>query len=418
MLSKITIISTVFYGRIFNTTFDIENIFNMITIDNTFVGAKFHNRYKGDIKKTSCFFNQVTLKCYSEKYDKFMNVKIFENGNYQITGSRDSEQVAWVLRRIIKMIYDIHGVETREVTVHNGIIHDKEEYDLLSDKKKYQRFERVKVYSPCGNLIGYKNHEYYVINNDKTSLYPGIGFESVSNVNVNNIYNFRGEKIGISENTFINKNKRRMKNLKFHPTDVENEFDIIHKGKYIGKRRILLDSPRTIKGPDLVDGYTKLDVHYRGIRGDSVYNEVKSGDFFKNFRENINLKVANINSKMDLLLTHEEGGLNMSKLADILHKKYNIDCYYNPSSMLSVITACIYTDEDHRIVKKENAYHKGTMRIFRTGRIIVNSTKTKYEIVVLKKYIHGIFDTIRKDIVCYTNNDVEIKDENITIFDI
>lgn len=92
---------------------DMDYLFNNLPVDYPVVYLKLNNKIRGKVesakKKTRSFYNQVTMlfSC-GEAGDKKknINVKIFCNGNVQMTGLKNTESGREPLRFLLKFLFE------------------------------------------------------------------------------------------------------------------------------------------------------------------------------------------------------------------------------------------------------------------------------------------------------------------------
>jgi TATA-box binding protein (TBP) (component of TFIID and TFIIIB) len=413
---------------------DLEIIFYKLPLDDCILGIKYHNRYKGQVKETGSFFNQATIVMYIKEVDKQVNLKIFTNGNIQITGVKSENQVTATLETFISKINDIKGQTKIKVTCKDQIIYNKEEYNLFITEK-HTRFDCIHFYNDDGKVIGErKGNDFVIFLNDTrenvtTFMIDDETFFLQKKHSANfckNIYNRHSELVGYTQYLFRRKRKnliiagnKFIDDLKVDTSSIENQDSIKdciksisiydRYNNFIGKQLIFI----TIKKEILLKSLTIIDDLY------SNYSALLGVPL-----EKFNINTININCNFGLVKNGIPIDLDRGILHHELVNKYKIISYYDPSGKYQAINVKLYFDENNKIVdnvKNDSLFKfKCTAMIFKNGKILLAGCKNVDDINIVKDYILKIFNEegnhiFNKNLV---KEKITIINENITIYDL
>lgn len=422
--SSIVKIATCTYIAKLETTFDLQAIFTYIKLDENIKGVKFNNKIRGDMKTTGSFFNQLTVKIFIDFLDKETNLKIFPNGNFQISGVKNNNQACHSIKIFLEKIVNIKGEYTENVIVEDGIIYNKNDYIKLHEhKSKFDRFNSIKIYKKNNELFSFlgekKNNLKFIINKNYVYFCDiNKWFVEISHINfIKNIYDVNGNHIGYYE--YIMKYKR--KNLILHDCKFilkENEtniHEIVNKYKQvIGERHFIKNNVERTYNKEI----SSINLYYDGITNQDIKNSVISKDLFKSdFISKINLQITNINSNFAFDLKGHM--LNKSNVHNIISEKYNVLSYYKPDSKYQAINIRMYFDENYNLTDINNKYiHRFTTTIFQNGKIMISGCKNKSHIVTVKKKLIEIFTENYDDFIIKQNKDIIINNEELSIWDV
>lgn len=230
MFEKLKISTSTIVG-ICNCTFDIDLIFSKIEIVGNITKVKCNNKEKTKELERECktFYNQITIH-----FDNNMNIKLFNNGKFQISGVKDMDDSFSKLRLFLNHIETIYG-------------------DCEIEPVKYRcvYIYKNKIITPhldgyrCENLI---KGEKILINNkicEPFQLLEGDILIEKTHTNKEKIlYNCFGKKLGFVRYNMTRKNKNLcIKNCVYTKRE-ESVFDIFKSERYpikIGELQIFLD---------------------------------------------------------------------------------------------------------------------------------------------------------------------------------
>ena len=407
-----------------DTTLDIENIFNYLEIDSVVRGTKYHGMYKGIVNtKTSCFFNQITINAFARRYNKIISVKFFMNGSYQITGIKYVEQSIYILKKLLKRILLIKGTKEVPVILEDGILYDYEDYENFMGQKK-TRFEMIKIYNDKNKVIGVRKGDDFIINDRKVIIYRGNFLCKEAEDFKKKVFNFNGDYLGYYHYTF----SRKVKVLRLNKNAIlvkENTFTykITNKFKNDIGYEIYYPDP-DYDGPTDSEGDNRnsyepedrkyITFSYSGIESKKVRNELLG---YGSFEDIVNCKVSNANFSFNLLL----GGrvFNKKKLCETLVEEFNLCVFYELESNYQQINVKLYFDEDMKMVYKTKAFeHRITVMIFNNGKIGVSGCKSFKQMDIVKDYLDRTFEIISERDVFTGHQEVEIKNTELTIYDL
>ena len=117
MFEELKISTTTIVGEC-DCSFDIDVIFSKINIEGDIVKLKCNNKEKTKDKETVCktFYNQITIH-----FDDNMNIKLFNNGKFQISGVKDKEVSIQKLKNVLECISHIKGNTSITPVKYKGV---------------------------------------------------------------------------------------------------------------------------------------------------------------------------------------------------------------------------------------------------------------------------------------------------------
>lgn len=407
-----------------NTTLDIENIFRYLEIDDVVKGTKYHGMYKGVVNtNTSCFFNQITINAFARRYNKIISVKFFLNGCYQITGIKYIEQSIYILKKLLKRIMVIKGSKEVEVILDEGILYDREDYDNFFGMKK-TRFEMIKIYNHDNKIIGYRKGNDFIINGRKVMLYRDNFICKEPENFKKKVFNYNGDYLGYYHYTF----SRKVKVLRLNKNAIlvkEDTFTYKITNKFKNDIGYEIFYPNEdYEGPTSISGDTReytpedrevITFHYSAIQNKDVLEELQGcGDF----QDIVNCKVSNANFSFNLLL----GGrvFNKKKLCETLVNEFGLCVFYELEGNYQTINVKLFYDKDMNMLYKTKVFeHRITVMIFNNGKVGVCGCKSYPQMDQVKAFLDETFEIIStRDVFTGRQQEVEIKNENLTIYDL
>lgn len=167
---------------------NIEKLYESLEINDVVKFIEHKEKYKGYSKKLDkkarknkvkrTFFNQSTIHIYH--FDKIVNVKIFNNGNIQMTGLKYEEQG----KEVLNIVKDIFIEKNKKIKFFENTNIDILEYRIVlinSDFDIGYSLNREKLHRKIIDLGLYSTYE--------PCMYPG--------VNIKYYYNTSYDKCGI-----------------------------------------------------------------------------------------------------------------------------------------------------------------------------------------------------------------------------
>lgn len=397
--------SFMFTGSL-NKKVNIDVIFEHLPLDNVVLGMKCNNKYKGDIKPTSCFFNQINLNTYLEDHGVKINLKIFSTGSFQIAGARSEEQVKTLMVCIINRLNKIRGSKTVKVVRKNGFLLDHKDYNDFSNKEK-ERFKNIKIYKKDGKVLGYKNGKA-IFFGDTEIVYDkefNVLIDIVRNSFVKNVYNHDGEKVGIIQFELVsNKNLKRIqmnKNLIIEKiSDVEiHYYKIFYKNRekikmlYIKKLLILGGDVNDVKDVNTTDEEIELVTKF------SVTKEILT-------ENDIKIKLSNMND-IFYFTKDDQYYLDNDLFISMCEQNHGLKIYRNNTSIkINVLTIKLYLDKDLKtIVDKKDYYYKFSILYYSLyDKIVISGLQNFDHVKLIEKYILDIINNVRNDVFVKIKN--------------
>ena len=385
-------VSSFVYTGTINSYLDLYTIYENLDIDEIFLGMKFNNNYKGNIKKTKCMFNHITLNCVV--YGKNINIKFSKTGSFQVTGIKYISQIYYIVDTFIERIKNINGMKIIKTINLCGFLCD------YSDYKKFgllprNRFNNIRIYSSKGKLIGYKNGQTFYINNVelKKDEEFGIFYEVKRNSLTRAVYNTEGEVIG--ELCFINHIKKDGKRLPlFNKFTIEKKDDYYIYNKLYKYNGVVITTLTFSK-------HLKLNKDIGICR--SVPDHILDIDFSYSCLDKVssyhinNLKLVNAN--ITLCFDVQEN-YYVDKIKCI--KKIESLGYYaddNKTSKYPVISIKIYTDLDYNTTTKENNDKCFSISYYYlTNKAIISNATSKENIYFIENLFKKLLNDIKEDV--------------------
>lgn len=185
-MTAISSISTVINLYILSKYIKMENITcigDIDKIESGIVYSVYGNKVKRGLNpnlkknKKKLFFNQVTFIIKLNK-DKYINLKIFVNGNIQITGLKLFEDTYKIQEILKPLLYGIEGIDELDEFKNSKAIENENEID-------FKPFEIVLINSDyfCGYKINRESlykimaNDYGIFTTYEPCIYPGVNIK-------------------------------------------------------------------------------------------------------------------------------------------------------------------------------------------------------------------------------------------------
>ena len=438
-----TRITTTTFEAYYNSTFNIEKIFEKIEIDSVILGIKYLNKYKGNVKQTVSFRNSITVIMYLEQFKKEVNMKVFLNGKVQLTGVKNKEHVKEAMYVFESKSKNILGETDTEVIVIDNIIYNKREHDLVLNKEQ-TKYDNIKIYGSPDNvnykIVGERKDNDFILFcretniKEKVYLLDDYFVESKKTEDhVKKIYDTNGNHIGHLK--FIFKWKRKNITIKGNDfitdklTDKsvlvnleQSEFGECTKtisifNKYnnlIGKIAVFEFVKPIVSSTNL----SRINIVFNAFNTNTINTTLISNDF--------NIRPFNINSIFEVLFEKSQKDISLCDLLYILTSKCKLNAYYNPLLYDSAINLKLYFELDettatgfNHILSTKKFDLKTSVRIFGSGKISIHGCVNNEQIVFVKNIILDVFNEYHQTIFKNKITDkIENIDENIDIFDL
>lgn len=396
---------------------DIENIFYHLELNDTFIGAKYHNRYKGfkysNIKKrTSCFFNQITLPIVVNNHE--YNVKVFRDGKLQFSGIKSLEETKIIVNILMECISKIQGVNNVKLLYIDNIYYNEKEYNNFI-KQKSNRFDSIKLYdiynNICygerkGNKIVLKHYGKTVncIIHEELDCFieEGITKQDPKTI-IKKLFSKKdGSCIGSITHNFLHKT-RMIDISKYIYTKInENTFDVLYKynNEKLGEKVISISKPTF---PEKVQDY--ISIPYKCIT-------IGSTEF--------TYKMTNINADFRLLYNGETVMFNRERLNNIFIERFGFNSECKLDAKYPAIRLSLYYNEKLDLVKhSEDHKYANKLSIFENGKVLTFGSTNQDQITKIRSDMVNIMNQINdQSIIKREKVLVEIKDPGLTIYDI
>jgi TATA-box binding protein (TBP) (component of TFIID and TFIIIB) len=363
-----------------NTNIDIKVLGKFITLNDTIHEIRYRTLIKNKsgviINKKPSFYNQVTVKISSGK-ETFINMKIFSNGQIQMTGCKHEDNIKQAIENITNIIYSINNLYSIKVYTENGLY-------IGDDDTVYYK----------NKIIGFKlSKNEYLFNNEHV-IYDGKYFVSYSNIikcKSKNVYNQSGNIIGTEYIRFFEP-KKTYKNNDIH---LKNNSIFDSKNKHIGD--IVNDIPLDLLDPlvPLVPLDGNIVYRYKVVEPNSI--------------SNTGFKVVNINSVYDCF-----SEINREQLLSVL-QSINIFAKFDPNTYPGVNIKFIYNNKKNGICSclntcrwvngkatGDNTCKKISIFVFQSGKVIITGANSIEQINTSYDFINSIFTKFYHKIIKQT----------------
>lgn len=349
--------------------FDLNMTYENLVITDDITKIQFNNKQRNKHTESPCktFYNQITISLANK-----INIKLFNNGNFQISGIKSVKTAKDNLQSILSRLLDIKGEVEIEPTIYNGVMCYNNK--ILVHKGNY--------YQTSGSV---KNGNF-VINGESCikSFFNDNLFINVRHVNKRkNLYNLNCELVGYAEFQM----NRKSKNLCLKDCHFVKESETVYKiyNRYTyhtGFLNIIIHG-EIIESPKELLDQSKVVLRYRACSTDTI-------------PEILSVNVANINCNAKYLMP-EGCVLNRELICSHLLDK-SVQYNYDPCKYPGV----------------KITYNQTKITIFRTGSVLFSGKQeTKGTFLWLKQF----FD--ENDFVKNLNEPVIDNDnEEISIWDI
>lgn len=394
---------------------DIENVFYHLELNDTFIAAKYHNRYRGtkysNIKKrTSCFFNQITLPIVVNDHE--YNVKLFRDGKLQFSGIKSLDETKMVVDVLIECISKIEGVNKIKLLYIDNIYYNEKEYNNFI-KQKSNRFDSIKLYDIYNNKIyGERKGNKIVLkhNNITTVIFDELDCfieDGITKTNpktiIKKLYSKKdGSCIGSIAHNFLHKTRMIDTQKYIYKKIDENTYDIFYKynNEKLGQKIISIS--------DRV--YHEKNQEYIDLSYKCINIEKKEFTY----------KMTNINADFRLLYNGETVMFNREKLNNIFIEKFGFNSECKLDAKYPAIRLTLYYTENLDLVK-HTSHHKyvNKLSIFENGKVLTFGSIKENQIVKIRSDLIYIMNEIKDfSIIKKEKIIVEIKDPKLTIYDI
>lgn len=405
----------------YSDAFDVENIFKYLELNETFLGVKWHNNYRGEKyekKRTACLFNQVTIPMWISKINKEVNLKVFNNGKIQATGVKNEMQARIAVTTLLKEITDKNGINVIDIHYNENIAYNKEEYERFINKPK-ERFNSVKFYD-TQKQIGEKKGDELILFFEKERInvlhHSEDIFVEKGNTKITDriikrrlFCKYTGNHIGDISYTF-NYKKRTIEYSKYNFVMInEHTYDIYDKkySKLIGRKVIVLFETSNASE-------SKSNARTKPSQIKIPYNFVQKTD-----TRECTYEMTNINSNFQIVL--QNGSKTMflrEKLNNILIERFGLNSSCRLDSRYPAIKLQLLYDKDFNLLPsgEENYVYSNSLSIFENGQVLVFGSVTKQQTEVTRKQLLTIFNKCN-NITKNPKKEIIIQDKNLDIFD-
>ncbi len=364
MFEELKVSTTTLVG-VCESTFDIGVIFNEIKIEGDITKLKCNNKEKTKDKEVVCktFYNQITIH-----FKDNVNIKLFNNGKFQISGVKDREISCKKLQDILDYIQDIKGSTLINPVKYKGV--------YIFKNKIIKPYKDGYI---CDNLI--KNDKVLIENNvcEEFDLMKDFLIQKNHQDKQKKLYDCFGRNIGKVIYHMVRKNKNLcIKNAVYIKRE-ELRYDIIKSSKYnlkTGELEIVLYEQE----PCEIDSQVKL--YFSCCSQTPTIKEIKE---------------ANTNYNIKLKLEKEEF-FDREDFCTLLEEK-DINFIYDPSKYPGVKLSLLETK----------------ITIFRTGSILFSK---KNEDVKIEDVLQELKILFQERNFIKKKEKIENKETNISIWDL
>jgi TATA-box binding protein (TBP) (component of TFIID and TFIIIB) len=410
------------------TTFskiDVENVFKHINVDNKIIlGAKWNDNYKGvkyEKSKTGCVFNQVTIPIFIKDENKEVNLKVFSNGNLQVTGIKNIQQAKLGVEIFMDKIKNLQGKNAIDIIYKDNIAYNKDEYEFFIKKPK-DRFNCIKLYDTKNcQQIGEKKSDDIILTNSS-----GI----ISNQRINVLLYHRNEFLFVEKGNSKENDKTLMKRI-FSRMTGKQVGHIIYTFKY--KRKTIDYNKFNFKKID-DKNYAILDKLGNQIGQEQIYieNEINEIGIGKVKKINVEYKclipsqqdaiykMTNINSNFQITCNKSGSFLFLrEKLNNIFIQKYKLNSSCRLDSKYPAIKLHLSYDADYNLTltQEENEVYSNSLSIFENGQTLIFGSTSDTQMNKVKLDLLQMLNEIDIPIIRQKKIDIKIQDPTLDIWD-
>lgn len=429
------------------TSADIENldlysIYEYLRIDHKVIGVKYLSKNKGKISKTVSFYNQMSIVYFID--NKLINIKVFSNGKFQLTGITDTTQVIRSLKDLMSIFETIKG--HKKILV-SEMYNEKTSCVItkLDDRLiGYTTSEDICNDDHCNNIgsfIGdvkhdtkrickdnnvYDKNDMYLIKGLTLVLFENKFFVMKNHLNkVKKMYDTNGNYIGEQEYIFTHKKKNlALKGIKLINEKILNSltmtYDVINSfDRALGILQLNFIDTKYLQK---FYGYINYNDASNGDNTDNVSNTgCKDSTTFKTRNKEItikynavtrredrtdlviealqnNLKIVNMNSNFKIV--HSSGHIiNRQSVFELFKNEYKLTTEYDPYTY-SGVRIKYFFDDGKELGQRDNCttddlkdLTKVTIIVFQTGRILISGARSMEETKFIFNYIQDVFRT-------------------------
>lgn len=361
ILKDLVISTAVIVGEC-SCEFDIDAIYSHLEITNDVLKLKCNNKEKTKTREIDCktFYNQISisLKCKA-------NIKLFNNGKFQISGVKNVDKAKEKMEYIFGLIENISGTEEIKPAYYKGLAIYKNRI-ITKTQNGYI----------CSNMI---KNEKIIINSAVCDVFDQCEDTYIQNNHedkVKKLYNSNCEEIGRVEYVMIRKNKNLCLKGSTYMKKTEGEYVITSR-----------------YGTDI--GIMKIHIHGAIIKSPQVEKITITYNACSQAPKIVDIKIANVNSNTKFIMGECEF-LDRDLICDHLRAN-NINFVYDPCRYAGI----------------KFTYNNAKITIFRTGSILFSSKDIDTETF---KYIRNMFTT--NNFIRQNKEDVQKNTDELTIWDI
>lgn len=337
MLKDLVISTSVITGEC-SCDFDIDSMYVHLEITDTILKLKCNNKEKSKTKEIDCktFYNQISISLSNKA-----NIKLFNNGKFQISGVKNINQAKENLYYVFDLIKDITGVVKVKPVFYKGmavyknkiIINNQGVYtcsNTIKNGKIIIKGESCDVFDYCKNTYIQDTHH------DKKK----------------NLYNSNCEEVGYVEYIMSRKSKNLCLKGSVYTEKGKDEYIITNKYKTdTGIMKVYIHG-----NVSDIDFAEEIDIKYNAC---SVLPEITD------------IRMANMNSNTKFIMKKDQF-LDRDMICEALSKN-KINFIYDPCRYAGI----------------KFTYNDTKITIFRTGSVLFSSKEqnTGFD------YVKNMFDT-------------------------
>lgn len=404
------------------TTFskiDVENVFKHIQVDNKIIlGAKWNDNYKGvkyEKSKTGCVFNQVTIPIFIKSENKEVNLKVFSNGNLQVTGIKNIQQAKLGVEIFMDNIKNLHGKNVIDIIYKDNIAYNKDEYEYFIKKPK-DRFNCIKFYDTTNfTQIGEKKSDDIIL--------------TTSEERINVLLYYRNSFLFVEKGNSKENDRTLMKRL-FSRLTGKQVGHIVYTFKY--KRKTIDYNKFNFKKID-DNNYAILDKLGNQIGQEQIYIEHEINEITEIKQINVEYKclitsnkeaiykMTNINSNFQIKCHETDGFLFLrEKLNNIFIQKYKLNSSCRLDSKYPAIKLHFSYDSDYNLInsnQQESEVYSNSLSIFENGQTLIFGSTSDTQMNKVKLDLLRILNEIDIPIIRQKKIDIKIQDPKLDIWD-
>ena len=384
-------ISTMVCCGLIPTTFDLNAIFNYLSIDSTVLGMKYLNQIKGDgVKPTKSFYNQITI--VMQIPGKIVNIKAFSNGKFQISGIKELDQAVYAIKTLLHSLKSINiEKEIPSITV-DGVVMSPDKSIIYNHLMQ----EVGKIDQTKNSSNSYRIHDELV--ERKNNSFITVEYKDRHK----KVFDLKGNLIGTMYIDLVPEKKNK-KNISYKNLTYSDDGFVYNKWKQcLGVEKIRpIGSIQNSTPKDLPQ---KTTCNYSAIADTTVINQLKVYTTNINWTTQLKLPETTYIDRNRLFFSFIENGYRQCQ--------YN-PCIYPGVKLIYPLSLC----DEHKTTlqrRKCSECTKVSIILFKSGKVLVSGCKNKHDMDRINLFLN---EYMEKNSSTYIVQESEKKEKKVIPMD-